>query len=88
MAGCDSGKSDFIAGCAAGGQSETACACTYDLAKDTLPENYFAVYAAQIAGDDATAQREMAKLTLPERLGFAARVVEVTAIAAGQCPRG
>jgi hypothetical protein len=88
LAACDSAKTDFVAGCTGSGQSEAACACTYDLAKETLPDNYFTVYAAQISGDDAVAEREMAKLTIPERLGFTARVVEVTAIAAGQCPSG
>lgn len=88
LAACDNAKTDFVKGCSSNGQSEAACTCTYDLAKQTLPENYFTVYAAQISGDDAVAQREMAKLTIPERLGFAARVVEVTAIAAGQCPNG
>ena len=86
LAACDSAKTDFVAGCVANGQSERACRCTYDLASETLPDNYFAVYAAQIGGNGDLAEREMAKLTLPERLGYAARVVEVTAIAAGQCP--
>jgi hypothetical protein len=86
LSACDSQKSDFLAGCTGNGSSEASCTCMYDLAKDTLPENYFTVYAAQMSGDDQLSQREMAKLTIPQRLGFTARVVEVTAIAAGQCP--
>lgn len=85
---CDSARTEFVEGCMAKGQSEQACRCSYDLAKETLPENYFAIFAAQVGGDSDLADREMAKLTLPERLGYAARAVEVTAIAAGQCPAG